>query len=101
MTKMTLNLKGLNCPLPVIRSIRAVKLLLAGDILQVLVTDRGGYGFRGILRGHRQRIGRMPGKRRRIHHRHPQERLMDKLFHAMANGQEVGIDIGAPITEKE
>ncbi len=39
MTKMTLNLKGLNCPLPVIRSIRAVKLLLAGDILEVLVTD--------------------------------------------------------------
>ena len=48
---MTLNLKGLNCPLPVIRSIRAVKLLLAGDILQVLVTDRGGDGFRGILLG--------------------------------------------------
>jgi tRNA 2-thiouridine synthesizing protein A len=34
-----LDLKGLSCPLPVLRTNKATKQLIPGDILEVLVTD--------------------------------------------------------------
>jgi tRNA 2-thiouridine synthesizing protein A len=39
MATTTLDVKGLNCPLPVLRANKVVKGLMAGDVLQVLVTD--------------------------------------------------------------
>jgi tRNA 2-thiouridine synthesizing protein A len=36
----TLDLKGLQCPLPVLRANKALRLLQAGDELRVLATDR-------------------------------------------------------------
>ena len=38
MATTTLDVKGLNCPLPVLRANKVVKGLMAGDVLQVLVT---------------------------------------------------------------
>ena len=39
MATTTLDVKGLNCPLPVLRASKVVKGLMGGDVLQVLVTD--------------------------------------------------------------
>ena len=39
MTTVKLDLKGLNCPLPVLRANKKMKELLPGDILEVEVTD--------------------------------------------------------------
>ena len=39
MATTTLDVKGLNCPLPVLRANKVVKGLMAGDILQVQLTD--------------------------------------------------------------
>lgn len=39
MTTVKLDLKGLNCPLPVLRANKKMKELMAGDILEVEVTD--------------------------------------------------------------
>jgi tRNA 2-thiouridine synthesizing protein A len=39
MATTTLDVKGLNCPLPVLRANKVVKGLIAGDVLRVLVTD--------------------------------------------------------------
>ena len=39
MATTTLDVKGLNCPLPVLRANKVVKGLMAGDVLRVLVTD--------------------------------------------------------------
>tara|TARA_B100000315_G_scaffold234078_1_gene247786 strand:- start:1473 stop:1697 length:225 start_codon:yes stop_codon:yes gene_type:complete len=41
MATQTLDVKGLNCPLPVIESKKAVKALNSGDTLEVLTTDPG------------------------------------------------------------
>jgi len=41
MSKETLDLKGLICPLPVIRTQNKIKTLSAGDILVVLCSDPG------------------------------------------------------------
>lgn len=41
MSKETLDLKGLICPLPVIRAQNKIKTLSAGDILIVLCSDPG------------------------------------------------------------
>lgn len=41
MTMKVLDLKGLKCPLPVLKARRAMKELAGGDILQVLATDPG------------------------------------------------------------
>ncbi len=41
MSKETLDLKGLICPLPVIRTQNKIKTLNAGDILVVLCSDPG------------------------------------------------------------
>lgn len=39
----TLDTKGLNCPLPVLKARRAMRDLAAGDILTVLATDPASY----------------------------------------------------------
>ena len=36
-----LDTKGLKCPLPVLRTRKALKYVAAGDLLQVLATDPG------------------------------------------------------------
>ena len=40
MTETTLDVKGMSCPLPVLRANRALRSLDAGDRLRVLATDR-------------------------------------------------------------
>ncbi|MDP6885082.1 MAG: sulfurtransferase TusA family protein [Rhodospirillales bacterium] len=39
MATTTLDVKGLNCPLPVLRANKVIKGLMAGDVLRVVVTD--------------------------------------------------------------
>ena len=39
MTTTTLDVKGLTCPLPVLRTNKLVKEMIAGDVIQVMVTD--------------------------------------------------------------
>ena len=41
MSTTVLDVKGLNCPLPILRAKKALKDLPAGDTLQVLSTDPG------------------------------------------------------------
>ena len=41
MTTTTLDTKGMNCPLPILKAKKALKDLAAGDILEVLATDPG------------------------------------------------------------
>jgi tRNA 2-thiouridine synthesizing protein A len=38
---MSLNLKGLSCPMPVIRTAKAMKGLCPGQLLEVFATDPG------------------------------------------------------------
>ena len=38
---MSLNLKGLSCPMPIIRTAKAMKDLKPGELLEVLATDPG------------------------------------------------------------
>ena len=37
----TLDLKGLSCPLPIVRTAKAMKELASGDLVEVLATDPG------------------------------------------------------------
>jgi len=39
MTTTQLDLKGLNCPLPVLRANKKMKELMPGDVLEIEVTD--------------------------------------------------------------
>ena len=39
MTKKILNVKGLRCPIPVLKAEKVLKKLKTGDILEVLTTD--------------------------------------------------------------
>lgn len=39
MTTTKMDLKGLNCPLPVLRANKKMKELMAGDVLEIDVTD--------------------------------------------------------------
>jgi len=41
MVAKTLDTKGLNCPLPVLKARRAMKELAGGEVLEVLATDPG------------------------------------------------------------
>ncbi len=38
---MTLNLRGLSCPLPIIKTAKAMKDLAPGQMIEVLATDPG------------------------------------------------------------
>ena len=40
MSETVLDVKGMNCPLPVLRANRALRALAAGERLRVLATDR-------------------------------------------------------------
>lgn len=37
----SLDLKGLACPLPILRTAKAMKALAAGDVVEILATDPG------------------------------------------------------------
>ncbi|MBL4690562.1 MAG: sulfurtransferase TusA family protein [Rhodospirillales bacterium] len=37
----TLDTKGMNCPLPILKAKKALKDLAAGDVLEVIATDPG------------------------------------------------------------
>jgi tRNA 2-thiouridine synthesizing protein A len=37
----TLDMKGFNCPIPVVKTAQAMKALHQGDLLEVLATDAG------------------------------------------------------------
>jgi tRNA 2-thiouridine synthesizing protein A len=37
----TLDAKGLNCPLPIVKTAMAMKELASGDLLEILATDAG------------------------------------------------------------
>lgn len=41
MASETVDAKGLNCPMPVLRAKKALKKLSSGDTLEVLATDPG------------------------------------------------------------
>jgi len=36
-----LDVRGVSCPMPIVRTSQAMKALVAGDTLEVLATDRG------------------------------------------------------------
>lgn len=38
---MTLNLKGLSCPLPIVKTAKAMKDVAPGQLIEVLATDPG------------------------------------------------------------
>ena len=37
----SLDLKGLSCPMPIVKTAKAMKELASGDVVEVLATDRG------------------------------------------------------------
>lgn len=39
--KQTLDAKGLACPMPIVRTKKTIDTLNSGDVLEVLVTDKG------------------------------------------------------------
>lgn len=41
MIAQTLDTKGLNCPLPILKAKKAIKDLQSGEVLEVLATDPG------------------------------------------------------------
>lgn len=41
MVAQTLDTKGLNCPLPILKAKKAIKDLQSGEVLEVLATDPG------------------------------------------------------------
>jgi tRNA 2-thiouridine synthesizing protein A len=38
---ITVDAKGLNCPMPIVRTAQAVKVMASGDCVEVLATDPG------------------------------------------------------------
>lgn len=40
-TTHTLDARGLNCPMPIVKTAQAIKPLAAGELLEVLATDPG------------------------------------------------------------
>ena len=44
MSETVLDVKGMNCPLPVLRANRALRGMQAGERLRVLATDRAAVG---------------------------------------------------------
>ncbi len=44
MSETVLDVKGMNCPLPVLRANRALRGMAAGERLRVLATDRAAVG---------------------------------------------------------
>ncbi len=51
MSDAVLDVKGMNCPLPVLKANRALRTLMPGDKLRVLATDRASVAdFRAFCR---------------------------------------------------
>lgn len=44
MATQTIDTKGLNCPVPIIKAKKAISALQVGDTLEVLATDPGAVG---------------------------------------------------------
>ena len=40
-TAVTLDLKGLSCPMPIVKTAKAMKALTPGDVIEALATDPG------------------------------------------------------------
>ncbi|MBI4259742.1 MAG: sulfurtransferase TusA family protein [Actinobacteria bacterium] len=40
---VTLDVRGQSCPMPVVRAAQAIRDLAAGDVLEILSTDRGSW----------------------------------------------------------
>lgn len=40
-TMVTVDARGLNCPMPIVRTAQAVKTLAIGDLVEILATDPG------------------------------------------------------------
>jgi tRNA 2-thiouridine synthesizing protein A len=38
---LSLDLKGLSCPLPIVKTAKAIKALASGEVVEVLATDPG------------------------------------------------------------
>ena len=62
----TLDLKGLSCPLPIVKTAQAIRELQSGDLIEALATDPGiGRRLRGVVHDDRQRArGAKRGGRR-------------------------------------
>ena len=57
MADHTLDTKGLNCPLPILKARKALKDVGPGETLEILSTDPGiGRGLPGLLPSDRQRV---------------------------------------------
>jgi tRNA 2-thiouridine synthesizing protein A len=57
MATETVDAKGLNCPMPVLRAKKAIKGLSPGDTLEVLATDPGAVGdFEAFSRATRNEL---------------------------------------------
>ena len=41
MANVTVDAKGLNCPMPIVKTAQAIKTVASGDTLEVLATDAG------------------------------------------------------------
>jgi len=41
MANVTVDARGLNCPMPIVKTAQAIKSLASGDTLEVLATDGG------------------------------------------------------------
>ena len=41
MANVTVDARGLNCPMPIVKTAQAIKSLASGDTLEVLATDAG------------------------------------------------------------
>ena len=53
----TLDLKGLSCPLPIVKTAKAMKELASGDVIEVLATDPGStQDFRAWCRSTRNEL---------------------------------------------
>ena len=65
--------RGLSCPMPIVKTAQAVKPLASGAIVEVLATDPGSQGLRGLVPRDRPRAGRADHRGRRPPLRHPPE----------------------------
>jgi len=41
MANVTVDAKGLNCPMPIVKTAQAIKTVASGDTVEVLATDSG------------------------------------------------------------
>ena len=63
----TLDLKGLSCPLPIVKTAQAAKELASGDLIEALATDPGSVAdFKAWCTSDRQRARRADRVRGRV-----------------------------------